>query len=797
MLRLTYAIIFLIVFFSDIPGDIVDDDKSVLPLLSGGGGGVGGNDGLLLADDMNDANSLVSSASWSEESLYLKEFIHKTKLPRLVRIVKGQYLSLGVPSLSNPSPHQTVLLVNLGKRKRLLAHCVKFKDNRKISTVGQKLAIPATYDGFFEILSEDGRSVKCIESVAELCKRFPDSVLVRENIRAFVSKSDDVDTIKDKSRVIAEGESLILVGEVLGVKGKSHNRFLRCFDCNGENVYLPFDLKGKFSAIAKEDNISGVHTAHNLLNKRLPVMARLAHGSTPAPVHGARANSFVPEMRMLTTIEEDYIVGLTLSKECHLIPIPLPALLKVQTASNHEKMSNMMEFERLLERCQEMATDILDRITIHDVSYARDLRLHGAEKHANHNLNHNNNNNNNNNLHMATYQRRKNRKSYFDSSSTSGASKGAPGDEYDEIEQIYDYVRGFAPLPRSAKGWRYENVIAAQTAAAAATASKRNTDSDEPPEPPPIETIPGRHQQHSPMEFSTPPTTPPISAVWDSVASSSAPPPEFHNHDSFGSTHRIYDEKYMTKSESKKRQRRVTTASGGGGVVTTPTPPHDENSHPFLGNAATRFIKSATHRQVGQKHKFFRQRLGVGGKESSSGSGHSPMMSMTLSRSNIYSPHPPKHHHQQQHHHHHHQSSSPSSFFHLRYKSLTNLAQAEYDTLESSNSGGKTSGDSGGSRTLPEKRSRKLSRPKSLTNLVWGNSSSSRLNGSGSPMVIPTDHHPPPQTQPAPHSHHQDPSGKAVYTQQQQQHRQQQQQLMHHGNKLGSNAGKKLGTLYL
>jgi hypothetical protein len=58
------------------------------------------------------------------------------------------------------------------------------------------LAIPAGFDGFFEILSEDGRSVKCIESVAELIRRFPDSVLVRENVKAYVSKSDDVQAPK-------------------------------------------------------------------------------------------------------------------------------------------------------------------------------------------------------------------------------------------------------------------------------------------------------------------------------------------------------------------------------------------------------------------------------------------------------------------------------------------------------------------------------------------------------------------------------------------------------------------------
>ena len=35
----------------------------------------------------------------------------------------------------------------------------------------------------------------------------------------------------------------------------------------------------------------------------------------------------------------------------------------------------------------------------------------------------------------------------------SKSSDGGKGDDYDEIDQIHDYVRGFAPLPKSAKGW--------------------------------------------------------------------------------------------------------------------------------------------------------------------------------------------------------------------------------------------------------------------------------------------------------------------------------------------------------
>ena len=59
----------------------------------------------------------------------------------------------------------------------------------------QKLAIPTGYDGYFEILSQNGRAVKCIENVPELARRFPDSVLVRENFKALVSKSDDLNAL--------------------------------------------------------------------------------------------------------------------------------------------------------------------------------------------------------------------------------------------------------------------------------------------------------------------------------------------------------------------------------------------------------------------------------------------------------------------------------------------------------------------------------------------------------------------------------------------------------------------------
>merc|ERR1719341_1925181 len=138
---------------------------------------------------------------------------------------------------------------------------------------------------------------------------------------------------------------------------------------------------------------------------------------------------------------------------------------------------------------------------------------------------------------------------------------------------------------------------------------------------------------------------------------------------------------YEKLGESKKRQRPKTAEpSKNGGPDGLSTPP-------------TRFVKAQT--------KQSNSKLGESKKRDNV---PPPMGSLSASTHQLHKEIKP---------------TSQPSFFNMRYKSLTNLAHQEYDTLDSSNSGGKTSFDSAGSRHVPEKRSRKLSRPKSLTNLVW------------------------------------------------------------------------------
>ena len=681
----------------------------------------------------SDINGTLSSVSWSDEQLYLREFVHRHTLPAVVRISKGQYCNLGVSSISNPGLQSTILVTNLGRRKRILAQSIKFKDSKRVVPVGPKLAIPNTYDGFFELLSEDGRSVRCIESVSELNRRFPDAVLVRDNFRAFVSKSDDLETIEDSSRQVQCGETLLLVGEVLKKSrsnAKDVQKFLRCFDKNGENVYLPLELKGcKFSAIAKEDNISGVHTVENLTSKRLPVMTRLVHGLPPVGLKSSQ--SFLPEIRLFSVIEEDYLVAMTLnSNATSIIPLPLPANLKFNYATNMNLISTTKEFMRLKERLIELSAHLDDRIVVHDISTPKDLRINGADlkqKVAS-------------NKPLITVNANRNR--FYPSPGNS--------DEYDEIEQIYDYVRGFAPLPKTARGWKYEPVTnnsspknIGHSADESAASSSQNTSSSDmtPPEPPPIETLPSRKNQ------------PEMSVLF------SPPPWGVYGHINEVVTSQPQVVQARPAPEAKKRQRHSAERN-------------QENLVPLNNTATPRFIKSANYRSMqGSTGTTYRQRLfrsnrssGQTSKEASAFNGH--------------------------------------AMFQMRYKSMTNLATAsasasnnqhsggnEYDTLNSSNSGGKTSGGSSSTnRQQPEKRSRKLSRPKSLTNLVWG--SSKERSASRQSLNVP-DFDPLRRLEPGVFggpgnrrldfspAHHANPSAFA------------------NGKKLGSSNSKKIGTLYL
>lgn len=544
-----------------------------------------------------DGQITVAAARWADEGSYLREFVAKHRLPAVVKIIKGQYGGLGVPTLPSPGLQQTALLVSAGKRQKIVAQAVKIKEGRRMACVGPRLAIPDTYPGYFELLSEDGRAVRCIETVAELARRRPEEgCLVRETIRGVQAKTDlDGSVIPEGARTIPAGEILVPSGEAVLPGSKS--RYLKCVDSKGDTILLGLEQRGKFSALAREDNISGVHTAKNLLSKRLPITVRLVHGTAP---RGLKSPShFVPELRLLSIFEEEHIFALPLQKEVQTVTaLPLAAPLKLLRTRNEEQLKNMMEFNRLVEKCSRLSGDVADRIQVldgklgdskksptqHEVKTGYILRRSASSDSANHRTKHH--------------------------SHSRKLDPPVQVKDYEEIDQIYDYVRGFAPLPKS---------IRSPFAEPPPPMTTPSSDSTK-PEPPPIETIP---------------------------------------------TKKLQAEKRNRKSVSNSPKTTVN--------IVDKTPP----GLPKL------YVKNGHS----QRSRLLRQKSASPMKETPP----SPI------------------------------SKSGSPLFNIRYKSLNSLHQAmELDgTLDSSNSGGRASGDSGVVTKQPEKRSRKLSRPRSLTNLVW------------------------------------------------------------------------------
>ncbi len=544
-----------------------------------------------------DGQVVVAAARWTDEGQYLREFVAKHRLPAIVRIIKGQYGGIGVPSLPSPCLQPTVLLFSAGRRCKILAQAIKIKEGRRMVGVGPKFIIPDSYQGYFELLSEDGRGMRCLESVAELAHRKPETgCLVRDSIRAIVGRYDDDGAlIADGARIVNAGETLFPEAEVQ--LGNSKTKFLRCLDSVGDIVLLSLDQKGRFSALAKEDNISGVHTAKNLLQKRLPVTVRLVHGTPPKGFKNL--NQFLPEIRLLCAFEEEHLFALPLQKDVNsVIAVPLAAPIKLQKARNEDCLKDMREYQRVLEKCAKLAADTVHRAYVLD-SKSIDVKMLK----------------NVGNLLASKSGYFLSRSLSADTNYTYDIENRPHNSEYDEIDLIYDYVRGFAPLPKSIRSPFAESDTS--------HVYKRDPDaiaitdkSVAKPEPPPIETIPKA--------------------------------------------------KIVSTSKAEKRTRRPTK---------TVEEPVDRSSYTKL------YVKNGNS----QSRRLLRQKSSSPLKE------HPPLL------------------------------KSGSPIFNIRYKSLSNLQQAmELDgTLDSSNSGGKTSADSGTGTKLPEKRSRRISRPRSLTNLVW------------------------------------------------------------------------------
>lgn len=144
---------------------------------------------------------------------------------------------------------------------------------------------------------------------------------------------------------------------------------------------------------------------------------------------------------MLGCVEVDRVFALPLQKDTDLVSVPLNVKIKLQRAKNMEQLENFIEYSRFLDKAQRLLADARDRLQVIDLKLSdkKESSKHSSVSRKP--------------LMLTTcaengYVLRKS--ASCESSKYMQSNYGTIADEYDEIDQIYDYVRGFAPLPKSA-----------------------------------------------------------------------------------------------------------------------------------------------------------------------------------------------------------------------------------------------------------------------------------------------------------------------------------------------------------
>ena len=307
---------------------------------------------------------LVPIPLWDSDSVSLKNFSSKGTVPSFAKVTKGSFMNIGHSKFSIQRQHTEIFVHSIKMGVKVLAHSVRRIEGTtrrgypcsRIVAMDQRLAIPISYQGWFELLSEDGKSARPITSVHELAKAFPDKCLVRENVKGYLATSDGKLTF-DKTRVVTAGERLILCGDIT-LPSPQHNKkvkMLKCYDSKGENIYMSFDQKGIFTPIAGPDDLLGVLSIRDIVRKfRLPLTVKLIQGVKPK----VDPSKFTGLIRIYWVYTDETAFVCPLEKNhIRILPVPTDTNLQLATASNNTELKKTEMFRNLSIKCNRMVSN--------------------------------------------------------------------------------------------------------------------------------------------------------------------------------------------------------------------------------------------------------------------------------------------------------------------------------------------------------------------------------------------------------------------------------------------------------
>lgn len=149
-------------------------------------------------------------------------------------------------------------------------------------------------------------------------------------------------------------------------------------------------------------------------------------------------------MRLLGCVEIDRVFALPLHKDTELFAVPINAKIKLQRAKNMEQLENFIEYTRFMEKAQRLLTDARDRLQIVDIKMPdkekKDAKSDGRKNPTQ--------SSGSESILDGGYVLHKSMSCDL-AKSMHQAYLTPLADDYDDIDQIYDYVRGFAPLPKN------------------------------------------------------------------------------------------------------------------------------------------------------------------------------------------------------------------------------------------------------------------------------------------------------------------------------------------------------------
>lgn len=246
---------------------------------------------------------------------------------------------------------EDLLLHSIVPHRKVICQCVDLvgKDGQLYFS-SQRFSIPLGYNGWFEILSEDGKTISPSKTIEHITQRAPDKFLVRSRTKAYLSEENG-EPDYDRTKIVEKGEVMTIIGQLSITHGwrKQKKNILHCLDNNGVDIYFDFKTTGQFSPMAGRTNISGVHNIEGLVGQfRLPLTVRIVSGQIPRV---ASDNDRPGVFRLMETQKDNTALFLPLRSHQKLIPVSTRTNLQLMQACNMTEISQHQYYKLLSSLC--------------------------------------------------------------------------------------------------------------------------------------------------------------------------------------------------------------------------------------------------------------------------------------------------------------------------------------------------------------------------------------------------------------------------------------------------------------